>query len=160
METFFDVIKIINLILDILLIALVIILTKRYKTLRSEFNQMIEYLQELGKLEIAKNEAELARNNYMIKKEMAEKEIYGFNKPEFTPNKVVLIPDFIDQIKDLLPDSFNVDYAVISGMYQFKIYPKGAHQDSGVECNFYNIEFDEWRHTIVECLKKFNYIKE
>jgi hypothetical protein len=159
METFFDVVKIVNAVLQIILIVLVIILTKRYKSLREDVDFLSKYLTDKGKLDIVRNEAEIARNNIELSKRGIAV-TSDQKEDDFKVQEDKSIFNLIPLLKNLIGPGYILDYSSASGQHVFKIYPVGSHCDSGfVLYQAMPFDYDQAFEDIIVGLKKCNYIK-
>lgn len=135
MELFFDIIRIIGNILDVAIIGFLIILTRRYSELRDEVKS-------------------ISRQRYFKEKDRTDHR--NMVNTDGAPNPYALF-DFIEDLRKLLP-LYKVDYSEAYGEHCLKIYPIGAHPDSGTQFLFPSFNDD-----IVEKIKggliKCNYLK-
>lgn len=122
------------------MILLIIILTKRYGTLRSDIEFIIKKFND--------SNSDKADHPFLS----------NYNTEKTLP---VSNNEFLDQLHKLLGPEYLIKLGSSSGLLTIKIYPKAANEDSG--CMFY-IDMETFDYTdnlsrITEALKKCNYIK-
>lgn len=164
METFFDVVKILSHVMDLVFVVVVIVLIKRYSTLRKEVDYIFGYLIKKGNTDIARNEADIARDKFELAKlELTKRGVVVTPEQRSKQSKAEIIQWLFDYIKPLIGNTYiiNVYDTASNDLVTFKIFPKGSNEDSGFVISFFEIEFNytEAKSELMKGLVMCGYLK-